>query len=331
MYNSIINPNTGRKCSINSKLGRKILQRYINELQEGGSTWKSYYGKGKGSVKTTACKRVQAAMKKMGVINSQGQAALNLLKDIVGKNMKTATKNGFEYTWNSHLSSADKANALADILEQRLTASKAAVEHKDDVKQFLAIADVPLIKEADVEAAVKEHKEEGGPEVLYLEDIKEGQDIIDELHEVAQEAAGPAGTTVNPEKILAIMDMVYKNPVLKANPEQTPEQTPEQIEALKHAHLMKIKAEAPALAETVDLLIETDMMDEIEPVAKVAAGNVKVTKNWYCVRPYVPSAGKKARIKSCDKLLDTPEDCNADHCSVGYNGRQLCMDKCMQR
>jgi hypothetical protein len=28
-------------------------------------------------------------MKKMGVVNSQGQAALNLLKDIVGKNMTT--------------------------------------------------------------------------------------------------------------------------------------------------------------------------------------------------------------------------------------------------
>ena len=205
-----------------------------------------------------------------------------------------------------------------------MTASKAAVE---PIKKFLEIADVPLIEETEVAAAVEEHKEEGGPEVLYLEDIKEGQDIIDELHEVAQEAAGPAGTTVNPEKILAIMDMVSKNPVLKA----TPDQTEEQITALKNAHLMKIKAEAPALAETVDLLIETDMMDEIEPVAKVAAGNVKVTKNWYCVAPYVPLAGKKARLKSCKKLLDTPEDCNADHCTVGYNGRQLCMDKCMQR
>lgn len=323
MYNSIINPNTGRKCSINSKLGRKILQRYINELQEGGSAWTGYYGKGQKSAKTTACKRVQAAMKKMGVINSRGEAALNLLKDIVGKNMATATKNGFEYTWNSHLGSVVKANALADILEQRLKASKATGE---PTKKFLEIADVPLIEEADVAEAVEEHKKEGGPEVLYLEDIKDGQEIIATLHEAAQEDAGPAGTTVNPEKILAIMDMVSKNPVLKENPDQTEED----ITALKKAHLMKIKAEAPALEETVDLLITYDeMMDEIEPVAKVAAGNVKVTKNWYCVKRYVPSAGTKARVKSCKKLSGPPEDCTADHCSVGYSGHQLCMNKCM--
>ena len=88
MYNSIINPNTGRKCSINSKLGRKILQRYINEVQEGGSAQKKYEKK-KSSAVYEPCKRVQEAMKKMGVVNSQGQAALNLLKDIVGKNMTT--------------------------------------------------------------------------------------------------------------------------------------------------------------------------------------------------------------------------------------------------
>ena len=324
MYNSIINPNTGRKCSINSKLGRKILQRYINELQEGGSTWKGYYGAGDHSEKTKACKRVQAAMKKMGVINSRGEAALNLLKDIVGKNKKTATKNGFEYTWSSHLSSADKANALADILEQRLTASKAADE---PTKKFLEIANVPLIEEADVAEAVEEHKEEGGPEVLYLEDVKKGQEMMGLLQDSAQEDAGPAGTTVNPEKILAIMDMVSKNPVLKANPDQTEKQ----ITALKNAQLMKIKAEAPALVETVDLLIELEVWDEIEPVAKVAAGNVKVTKNWYCVKRYMPSAKTKERIKSCKKLSGPPEDCTAEHCSVGYSGRTPCVEKCMHR
>ena len=192
-----------------------------------------------------------------------------------------------------------------------MTASKAAVE---PIKKFLEIADVPLIEETEVAAAVEEHKEEGGPEVLYIEDIQEGQEIIADLHEAAQEDAEEEGreTTVKPETILAIVDLISKNPTLKANPEQ-------------------IKDAAPALAETVDLLIESEMIDEIEPVAKVAAGNVKVTKNWYCVAPYVPLAGKKARLKSCKKLLDTPEDCNADHCTVGYNGRQLCMDKCMQR
>ena len=326
MYNSIINPNTGRKCSINSKLGRKILQRYINELQEGGSAWTKYGTKGR---HLAANKRIQAAMIALGVWKNGRYgpvAALDLLKDIVGKNKATATKNGFKYTWSEHLKSIPKAELLADILEQRVIASKAAVE---PVKKFLTIADVPLIEEADVAEAEVAHKEEGGPEVLYIEDIQEGQEMIADLHEAAQEddEGRSRETTVSPEKILAIVDMVSKNPALKANPEQTPEQ----IEALKHAHLMKIKAAAPALAETVDLLIETDMMDEIEPVAKVAAGNVKVTKNWYCVAPYMPSAGKKARVKSCKKLLDTPEDCNADHCSVGYNGRQLCMDKCMQR
>ena len=93
MYNSIINPNTGRKCSINSKLGRKILQRYINEVQEGGSAW-TLYDKG---VWKPAIKRIKTAMIALGVHKPGARgpvAALNLLKDIVGKNVADAKKRG---------------------------------------------------------------------------------------------------------------------------------------------------------------------------------------------------------------------------------------------
>ena len=37
MYNSIINPVTGRKCNINSKLGKKILAKYIYNSKIGGN------------------------------------------------------------------------------------------------------------------------------------------------------------------------------------------------------------------------------------------------------------------------------------------------------
>ena len=35
MYKKIINPETGRKVSINGKLGKTILRHYINVLQGG--------------------------------------------------------------------------------------------------------------------------------------------------------------------------------------------------------------------------------------------------------------------------------------------------------
>ena len=37
MWQKIINPKTGRKVSITSKLGKNILNNYINQLQNGGS------------------------------------------------------------------------------------------------------------------------------------------------------------------------------------------------------------------------------------------------------------------------------------------------------
>ena len=36
MYNKIVNPNTGRKVNINSRLGKKIIKNYLILL--GGST-----------------------------------------------------------------------------------------------------------------------------------------------------------------------------------------------------------------------------------------------------------------------------------------------------
>tara|TARA_B110000967_G_C18550664_1_gene395199 strand:+ start:410 stop:571 length:162 start_codon:yes stop_codon:yes gene_type:complete len=40
MYSKITNPETGRKISINGKLGKTILRNYINVLQGGDLTTK---------------------------------------------------------------------------------------------------------------------------------------------------------------------------------------------------------------------------------------------------------------------------------------------------
>ena len=37
MYSKIVNPATGRKVSISGKLGKQILQNYLNSLQYGGA------------------------------------------------------------------------------------------------------------------------------------------------------------------------------------------------------------------------------------------------------------------------------------------------------
>ena len=39
MYNYIINPDTGKKYSVHSKTGKRLLSNY---LQEGGSAWSTY-------------------------------------------------------------------------------------------------------------------------------------------------------------------------------------------------------------------------------------------------------------------------------------------------
>jgi hypothetical protein len=50
-YNKIINPLTGRKVNITSKLGKKILRNYLNQLggaknPHTGKEWSSYKCKG---------------------------------------------------------------------------------------------------------------------------------------------------------------------------------------------------------------------------------------------------------------------------------------------
>ena len=83
MYNFIVNPATGRKVSINYKLGKEILQKYIRLI--GGSSSSNPESSRQGAVRTKALKigkkRVEIDME-----NLMSKIPLNLWEHIVKTN-----------------------------------------------------------------------------------------------------------------------------------------------------------------------------------------------------------------------------------------------------
>ena len=83
MYNFIVNPATGRKVSINNKLGKEILQKYIRLI--GGSSSSKPESSRQGAIRTKALKTGKKKVE-IDMENLMSKIPLNLWEHIVKTN-----------------------------------------------------------------------------------------------------------------------------------------------------------------------------------------------------------------------------------------------------
>jgi len=87
MYKSIVNPNTGKKIKCNSKLGRKIIQYYIEERQQSNKRTQVYkYGGGSSSGKA------KAAHNKSSVANTNLKVETTHKTSVANTNLEVGSK-----------------------------------------------------------------------------------------------------------------------------------------------------------------------------------------------------------------------------------------------
>lgn len=314
MYSEIVNPKTGRKCSIYSNLGKNILKNYMEIIQNGGSKWSDY---DKGVRKLTII-LIKEAMVKLGLTNSRGQAAVDVLKDYVGKNTNDAVKKGFTKTWSKYLGSKAGCEELVEELKLRSVKVSIISTHgtgNKTTEELLKLTGTPVVKDDDKLEEAREKEKKGGPEILYIEDIEEAQGLVEAVVEeiIDTQEDGVVNAKEATTNVLAVINLMNNDPDL----------TPGEI----------IEA-APGLEETVNIVEEIvaeepTIVDDISPLVKVSTGNVVVTSRYYCVKPYKKNgAKKKDRITACKKKK-SKEQQNMDDSEVpSYDSRQMCIEEC---
>ena len=165
MYNKIVNPLTGRKVNINGKTGKKVLQKYRNQLG-GGSPCTQFHGK------PIACQAhsqdgvdcVYTAAKFKGEVGQCRKSSSRNIESVRASARKRDTLvKQFEEDAGNRVLKALNRNKLNKVIDQRVAASKA----KKSKKALEEAAEMEIKKEAK---RLVENCSKCGLEINFIKD-----------------------------------------------------------------------------------------------------------------------------------------------------------------
>ena len=147
-------------------------------------------------------------MKGLGLTNTRGYAAINILKDYIGVNPERAISNGFKMSWSQYFGSKKRALMLLEELNKRLSrmGSVIAIASRDEdaIASQLSSTHITTVNdEEDAIIAVNELKET----LAYDTEI-----TIHTKHELKESALAlqdfARATDLDPVKILTVSNLL---------------------------------------------------------------------------------------------------------------------------
>ena len=189
MWNKIVNPKTGRKVNLNTKIGKNILQNYLYFLQKGGASMPN----------------MLENIWKYDIINGVATLIINL------GNMILKIIGDKAVTFKQLLESGHSVN---DIIENKL-------ELKQNHIEYLLMLANKSIKDAELlqdEIREKENLIENNPDEYELSQ-KQEDEIREELKELSQKQEGGSYIIASASICLLLSVGVYlcKNPSKSSN------------------------------------------------------------------------------------------------------------------